>query len=62
LDDGSQELITGKILGFGAPKLAEIGDLVNVSVKTNLLVEPSGIVNWMKLYNQQRHRPEDRHF
>ncbi len=50
LDDGSQEVITGKILGYGAQKPAEVGDLIKVTVKTNLLVEPSGILNWMKLY------------
>jgi hypothetical protein len=50
LDDGSQEKVTGKILGFGASKAAEIGDLVKVLVRTNFLVEPSGVLNWLKLY------------
>jgi hypothetical protein len=50
LDDGSRDVITGKILGYGAGKPAEIGDVVKISVKTNFLVEPTGVLNWLKLY------------
>ena len=50
LDDGGLEVITGKILGYGAQKPAEIGDQVKVQVKTNFGVQPSGIINWLKLY------------
>ncbi len=50
LDDGACETITGKILGFDAPKPAELGELTKVTIKTNFGVEPSGIVNWLRLY------------
>jgi hypothetical protein len=50
LDDGNKEEVTGKILGYAAKKPAELGDLVRVTVKANLLVESSGILNWLKLY------------
>jgi hypothetical protein len=50
LDDGSNEEITGRILGYDAVKPAEIGDLVRVTVKTNLGVESTGVVTWLRLY------------
>jgi hypothetical protein len=50
LDDGSTERITGKILGYGIAKPAQIGELTNVTVKTNFRVDSSGVINWLKLY------------
>jgi hypothetical protein len=50
LDDGSSEEICGKIIGYGAGKPAELGELVTVSIKTNFGVNPSGLADWMKLY------------
>jgi hypothetical protein len=50
LDDGSSERITGKILGFNNAKAVEIGELTKITVKTNLGVEASGVLNWLKLY------------
>lgn len=50
LDDGASELITGRIVGFGASKPAEIGELTKVTVKTNFGVEATGILNWLNLY------------
>jgi hypothetical protein len=50
LDDGSVEVTTGRILGFGAQKPAEIGDIVRVTLTTNFSIEPAGIHNWLKLY------------
>jgi len=50
LDDGATEEITGRILGYGNVKPAEIGDLTRVTVKTNFGVEPIGVLNWLKLY------------
>lgn len=50
LDDGGSEEITGKIIGFGASKPAEIGELAKVTVKTNFGVEATGVLNWLKLY------------
>jgi hypothetical protein len=49
LDDGSVETVTGKIFGFGA-KPAEIGEVTRITVKTHFGIEPSGIINWLKLY------------
>lgn len=49
-DDGQSEVITGRILGFGSQKPAEIGELIKVSVKTNFGVEAAGVLNWLKLY------------
>jgi hypothetical protein len=49
-EDGSQLVIVGKIIGFGAQKPAEIGDVVQVTVRTNFLVEASGVLNWLKLF------------
>lgn len=50
LDDGSSEEITGRVLGFGFTKPAEIGELTKITVKTNFGVEPAGILAWLKLY------------
>jgi hypothetical protein len=50
LDDGQSEVVTGKILGFGALKAAEIGELTRVTVKTNFGVEADGVINWLRLY------------
>ncbi len=50
LDDGSSEVITGKILGFGVDKPAEIGEITTVTVKTNFGIEASGVINWLRLY------------
>jgi hypothetical protein len=50
LDDGSVEIIIGKILGYDAIKPVELGELAKISVKTNFRVEPSGILSWLKLY------------
>ncbi len=50
LDDGASETITGRIIGYGASKPAEIGDLIKVSVKTNFGVEANGVLNWLRLY------------
>ncbi len=50
LDDGQSEVISGRILAFGASKPAELGELIKVSVKTNFGVEPTGVLNWLKLY------------
>jgi hypothetical protein len=55
LDDGSKDVITGKIIGYGAAKPAELGDLVKVFVKTNFKVEPSGVLNWLRLYGITSH-------
>jgi hypothetical protein len=50
MDDGNSEVITGKVLGYGASKPAQIGELVKVSIKTNFGVEPTGIQNWLRLF------------
>jgi hypothetical protein len=50
LDNGTVEVITGKILGYGLGKPAEIGELTKVTVKTNFGVEASGVINWLKLF------------
>jgi hypothetical protein len=50
LDDGAKEKTTGQILGFGAAKPAELGDVTIITVKTNSGVEASGVLNWLKLY------------
>lgn len=50
LDDGGSEEITGRVIGFGSTKPAEIGELTKISVKTNFGVEPAGILAWLKLY------------
>jgi hypothetical protein len=55
-DDGSSEVITGKILGF--IQAAQLGELVTVSVKTGFGVEASGVVNWLKLYGSVTPRQE----
>jgi hypothetical protein len=49
-EDNGREVISGKILNFNVIKPAEIGDLVKISVKTNLGVEANGVVNWLKIY------------
>lgn len=50
LDDGASEVITGRVIGFGSTKPAEIGELTKITVKTNFGVEPAGILAWLKLY------------
>ncbi len=50
LDDGNIETINGRILGYGAVRPAELGELVKITVKTNLAVEASGVVTWLKLF------------
>lgn len=50
LDDGSVEEITGRFIGYGAQKPAEIGDTVKVTAKTNFGVEAAGVLAWLKLY------------
>jgi hypothetical protein len=47
-DDGSSEVIVGKILGYGAERPVELGELVKVKVCTNFGVEASGVLNWLK--------------
>ena len=50
LDDGSSEVITGRIIGYDSVKPAELGELTKVTVKTNFGVESTGVLNWLKLY------------
>jgi hypothetical protein len=50
LDEGACEVVTGKILGYGAQKPVQLGELAKVTIKTNLGVEPAGLLNWLKLY------------
>ncbi len=50
LDEWSNEVITGKIIGHGAIKPVEIGELTKITVKTNFGVESTGVLNWLKLY------------
>ncbi len=50
LFDDVPVVITGKIIGYGTPKPAEIGELTKITVKTNFGVEASGVINWLKLY------------
>jgi hypothetical protein len=49
-EDGQSERVTGKILGHGRAKPAEIGEITKVTVKTNLGVEAAGVLNWLRLY------------
>jgi hypothetical protein len=49
-DDGQSEVISGKILGFGALKPAQLGELVKVTVKTNFGVAAPGVLDWLKNY------------
>ncbi len=50
LDDGSSEVVTGKILGYGALKPLEFGEVGKITVKTNFGVEAAGIYSWLRLY------------
>ncbi len=50
LDDGSSDEITGRIIGYGASKPAEIGEMTRLTVTTKFKVEASGIQNWLKHY------------
>jgi hypothetical protein len=50
LNDGSKEVVTARILGFGAIKPAELGELTKISVKTNFGVESAGVLAWLKLF------------
>ncbi len=49
LDDGTQEEITGRILGYGASKPCEVGDLAKVTIRTNW-VQPSGVLKWLRIF------------
>jgi hypothetical protein len=59
LDDGSQEVISGKILNYGEARPAKVGDLVHVTVRTNLSIEAAGIVNWLKNYGTLTSKVQD---
>jgi hypothetical protein len=48
LDGGESEVITGRILNFGARKPVEIGECTKITVKTNYGVEASGVIAWLK--------------
>lgn len=50
LDEENSDEVTGKIIGYGAQKPAEIGELTRITVKTNFGVEASGVLNWLDLY------------
>jgi hypothetical protein len=56
LDDGTSEVITGRILGFG-PRPVEIGATTKVTVKTNFGVEASGVLAWLKLFGTVQPNP-----
>jgi hypothetical protein len=50
LDDGSVDVVTGRIIGYGDSKPVELGELAKITVKTNFGVEPFGILTWLRLY------------
>lgn len=52
LDDGICETISGRILGHGVPKPAEIGQLVRVTAKTNFKVDIPHVCAWLKFYGK----------
>ncbi len=58
LDDGGSEIITGRILGHGAVKAVELGQLTKIKVKTNFGVESTGVLNWLKLYGSVSQQQE----
>jgi hypothetical protein len=58
LDDGASEIITGRILGHGNLKPAEIGGSTVITVRTGFGVEAAGVVNWLKLYATVTGKPE----
>jgi hypothetical protein len=49
VDENNKDVITGRIVGYGAMKPAEIGDLVKVTVRLGW-VEPAGVLQWMKQF------------
>jgi hypothetical protein len=59
LDDGSSEVISGKILGYDTPPPAELGETTKITVKTNFGVEATGVQNWLKLYGTLTAYPHD---
>ncbi len=50
LDDGTVEVISGKIISYDTVKPAVLGEPTKITVKTNFGVEPTGVLNWLKLY------------
>jgi hypothetical protein len=50
LEDGSVEVVTGRIVGYDALRAVEIGEVTKVTVKTNFGVDAAGIISWLKLY------------
>jgi len=50
LEDNKTEIISGRIIGFNSKKAVELGQKVNIQVRTNFGVEVEGVVNWIKLY------------
>lgn len=48
LGDGKIEKVSARILNY--KKVAEIGQLTKITVRTNFSVEPPGIINWLQKY------------
>jgi hypothetical protein len=52
LDDGAVEVITGRVIGHGAVKAAELGEPTKITVKTNFGVEASGVIDWLRIFGE----------
>lgn len=52
LDDGICEVISGRILGHGVPKPAQIGQLTKVTAKTNFKVDVQHVLAWLRKFGK----------